>query len=118
MKAASLTMAARRICTAQTIQKLCGKATVTVYHKVELGYFTGFAFLRGIDGTEPKEPVSLKEYDPETGEMAYKFVEGKTIYSPFEDRQGRVGLFHRLCVPAWNRCSRPRLYCRRSKPST
>lgn len=37
-------------------------------------------------GTEPKELVSLKEYDPETGEMAYKFVEGKTIYSPFEDR--------------------------------
>ena len=34
------------------IQKLCGKATVTVYHKVELGYFTGFAFLRGIDAAD------------------------------------------------------------------
>lgn len=44
-------------------------------------------------GTEPKELVSLKEYDPETGEMAYKFVEGKTIYSPFEDRYVPITLY-------------------------
>lgn len=37
-------------------------------------------------GTEPKHQESLKEYDPETGEMAYKFVEGKTIWSPFENK--------------------------------
>ena len=40
------------------IQKLCGKATVTVYHKVELGHFTGFAFLRGIDAADRACAVS------------------------------------------------------------
>ena len=33
-----------------------------------------------------EQDVIQKEYDPETGEMAYKFVEGKTIWSPFENK--------------------------------
>ena len=36
-----------------------------------------------LHGKEEKPIESLKEYDPETGEMAYKFVEGKTILCPF-----------------------------------
>ena len=36
-----------------------------------------------LHGKEKKPFESLKEYNPETGEMAYKFVEGKTILCPF-----------------------------------
>ena len=34
-------------------------------------------------GKELAIQPSLKEYNPETGEMSYKFVEGKTILDPF-----------------------------------
>jgi len=34
-------------------------------------------------GKKEKENECLKKYDPETDTMAYKFVEGKTLYCPF-----------------------------------
>lgn len=34
---------------------------------------------------EEKPFESLREYDPETGKMSYKYVEGKTIHCPFTD---------------------------------